>query len=76
MQYTLFGNSSDLRKMLMSFFSSNIPLYVEKNTMGKSYKVLETKLKMYNAVSSNFDFEKIKFKVLHHIQEDFMARSQ
>ena len=44
--------------------------------MEKSYKVLETKLKMYTAVSPNFDFEKIKFKVLHHIQEDFMPRSQ
>ena len=51
-------------KMLVLFFSSNIPLYIEKN--------LEMKLKTYTPVSLKFIFEKIKFKVLHYIQHDFI----
>ena len=42
--------------------------------MEKFYKVLEMELKMYTPVSPKFDFEKIKFKVLHHIQYDFICQ--
>ena len=58
--------------MLAWFFSSNIPLYIEKNPVEKLWKVLETELKTYTAVSPKFVFEKIKFKVLHYIQYDFL----
>ena len=34
-QHVLFANKSDLRKMLVSFFSSNISLYIEKKYRGK-----------------------------------------
>ena len=39
-----------LRKILVSLFSSNILLYIEKNTMEKLCKVLEMELKMYTPV--------------------------
>ena len=35
-------------------------------------KVLEMELKTYTAVSPKFVFQKIKFKVLHYIQHDFI----
>ena len=63
-----------LRKMLVSFFSANIPLYIEKNPMEKSCKVLEMELKMYTPVSPKFVFKKIKVKVLHYIQHDFIRQ--
>ena len=56
--------------MLVSFCISNIPLYIEKNTMKKLLKILEMELKTYAPVSSKFVFEKIKIKVLHYIQHD------
>ena len=56
--------------MLVSFCSSNIPLYIEKNTVKKLLKILEMELKTYAPVSSKFVFEKIKIKVLHYIQHD------
>ena len=59
-----------LRKMMVSFFSSNIPLYIGKNPLEKLCKVLEMKLKTYIPVSIKFIFEKLKFKVLHYIQHD------
>ena len=63
-----------LSKMLLSFFSSNIPLYIEKTPVEKFCKVLEMELKTYNPVSPKFVFEKIKFKVLHYIQHDFIRQ--
>ena len=53
--------------MLVSFFSSNIPLYIGKNPAEKLCKVLEMELKTYTPVGLKFFFEEIKFKVLHHI---------
>ena len=51
--------------MLVSFFSSNIPLYIQKNPVEKLCKVLEIELiKKHILVSPKFVFEKIKFKVL------------
>ena len=71
-QYVLFANESCLRKMLVSFFSSNIPLYIEKNPVEKLCKVLEMDLKTYTPIGPKFGFEKIKFKMLHDIQHDFI----
>ena len=58
--------------MQVSPFSSNIPLYIEKNPVEKLHKVLEMELKTYTPVSPKFVFEKIKFKVLDYIQDDFI----
>ena len=44
-QHVLFANEPFLRKMLVSFFSSNILLYIEKNSVEKSCRVLEMELK-------------------------------
>ena len=60
--------------MLVSFFSSNIPLYIEKNPVDKLCKVLEIKYKTCTPVSSKFVFEKLKFKVLHYVQHDFICQ--
>ena len=60
--------------MLVSFFSSNIPLYNEKNPVEKLYKVLEMDFKMYTPVGPKFIFKKIKFKVLHYIQQDLICQ--
>ena len=42
--------------------------------MEKLCKVLEMELKTYTPVSPKFFFKKIKFKVLHYIQGDFIHR--
>ena len=60
-------------KFWYSFFSSNIPLYIGKN-LWKNYAVLEIELKTYTPVSLKFVFEKIKFKVMHYIQSDFICQ--
>ena len=73
--HVLFGKKPFLRKMLVSFFSPNIPLYIEKNPVEKLCKVLEMELKMYTPVGPKFVFEKIKFKVLFYIQDDFIQAS-
>ena len=73
-QHVLFENEPFLRKMLVSFFSSNIPLYIGKNPVEKLCKVLEMELKTYTPVGLKFVFEKIKFKVLHYIQHDFIRQ--
>ena len=75
MQHVLFSNEPFLRKMLVSFFSSNIPLYIEKNPVEKLSKFLEMKLKTCTpSRPKKFFFEKIKFKVLHYIQHDFIRQ--
>ena len=70
----LFANEPYLRDMLASFFNSNIPLYIEKNPVEKLCKVLEMKMKMYTPVSTKLILEKIKYKVLHCIQHDFIRQ--
>ena len=42
--------------------------------MEKLCKVLEMELKMYTPVSPKFVLEKIKYKVLHYIQHDFIRQ--
>ena len=56
--------------MLVSFFSSNIPLYIEKIPWKNYVRLWKRNLK--RRVSLKFVFEKIKFKVLHYIQHDFI----
>ena len=75
-QQVLFENQLLLRKMLVSFFSSNIPLYIRKNPVEKLRKVLEFERKTYTPVGLKFIFEKIKFNVLHYIQHDFIHQRQ
>ena len=60
--------------MLVSIFSSNIPLYIEKNSTEELCKVLEMELKNVQTVSPKFVFEKMKFKVMYYIQHDFIRR--
>ena len=76
-KHVLFVNEPYLRKTLVSFFSSNIPLYIVKNPVEKLCKILEMELKMYILIVPKFVFEKIKFKVLqvlHEIQHDFIRQ--
>ena len=54
--------------MLASFFTSNIPLHIEQNPVKKM------ELKMYTPVGLKLVFEKIKFKVLHYIEHDFIRQ--
>ena len=61
-------------KMLVSPFTSNILLHIEKNPVEKLCKVLEMELKTYTPVGPKFVFQKIKFNVLHYIQHDFIRR--
>ena len=42
--------------------------------MEKLFKVQEMELKTYTPVGLKFIFEKIKFKVLHYIQHDFIRQ--
>ena len=44
--------------------------------MEKLWKVLEMELKTYTPVSPEFVFEKIKFKILHYIQHNFIRQHQ
>ena len=57
--------------MLVSFFSSNIFLYIGKSPVGKLCKVLEMELKTYTPVGLKFLFEKI---ILHYIKHDFIRQ--
>ena len=70
----MFVNKPFVGKMLASLFSPNVPLYIEKKPVEKLFKVLEMELKMYTPVGPKFVFEKIKFKVLHYIQDDFIRQ--
>ena len=60
--------------MLIFYFSSNIPLYIETNPMEKFCMILEMELKMYTPVSPRIFFTKIRFKFLHYIQHDFICQ--
>ena len=46
-------NEPFFRKMLVSFISSNIPLYIEENPLEKLFKVLDIELKTYTPVVQN-----------------------
>ena len=70
----LFASDPFFCKMLASFFSSYIPLWIENNPVEKLYKVLEMKRKTYMPVGPKFAFEKIKFNVLHYIQNNFLRQ--
>ena len=48
--------------MLVSFFSSNILVYIGKNPVNKLCKILEIDLKTYTPIGLKFFFEKNKFK--------------
>ena len=59
--------------MLVSFFSANIPFYIEKKILHwKKSRGME--LKTYTPVGLKFVFEKTRFKVLHYIQHDFIRQ--
>ena len=73
-QHVLFEIGPFLCKMLVSFFSSNIPLYIKKNLVEKLFEVLEMELKTHTPVGLKFLFEKIRFKVLYYIQHDFIRQ--
>ena len=60
--------------MLVSFFSSNISLYIGKNAVEKLCKILEMELKTYTPVGLKLVFEKIKSKFFHYIQHDFIRQ--
>ena len=64
----------DKKLETFTFYFSTIPLYIKKNPVEKLCKVLEMELKMYTPVNPKFVFEKIKFKVLHYIQRDFIRQ--
>ena len=70
----LLANESFLREILLSFFTYNFPLCIEKNSVKKLWKVLEMQLKMHTSVDPKFVFEKIKFKILHYIQHDLIRQ--
>ena len=73
-QHVLFENEPFYRKMLVSYFSSNIPLYIGRNPVEKLYKLLEIEIKTYTPVGLKFVFEKIELKVLHFVQHDFIRQ--
>ena len=60
--------------MLVSLFSCNIPLYIGKNPVENLCKVLGMELKTDTPAGLKFVFEKIKFKILHYIQHDFIRQ--
>ena len=72
-QHVLFRIEPFLCTMLVSFFSSNISLYIEENLVEKLCKVLKMELKTYTPVSPKFVFEEIEFKILHYVQHDFIC---
>ena len=57
--------TSHFHKVLVFYFSSNIPLYIEKDPMKKLCQILQMELKIYTPVSPRIFFKKTKFKVLH-----------
>ena len=64
----LYENEPFLRKMLVSFLGSHIPLYIGKNPVEKLCKVLEIELKMYTPVDLKFVFKENKFKFLQRAE--------
>ena len=62
--------------MLVSFLALIFLYTLEKNPVENLSKVLEMELKTYSPVGLKFIFEKIKFKVLHCVQHDFIRQRQ
>ena len=60
--------------MLVSFLSSNIPLYIRKNPVEKLCNDLEMEFKPYTSVGLKFVFERIKLKILNYTQHDFIRQ--
>ena len=60
-QRVLFGNEPFLRKMLESFFSSNIPLYIGKNPVEKLLRFWKWNLKRTPQSASNSFLRKSNF---------------
>ena len=63
--------------MLVSFlYYASIRLYIplKKHLVEKLSKVLKMELKMHTPVGPKFVFIKIKHKVLHYVQRDFILR--
>ena len=67
LKHVLFMNESFFLEMLVLFFGSNIPLYIEKNGVEKLCEVLEMELKKRNPLSPKFVLEKIKFMLRSHL---------
>ena len=67
--HVLFENEPFLRKMLVSFFSSNIPLYIAENLVEKLCTFLEMKLQAYTPVGLKFVFVKsdLKFCIIFNM---------
>ena len=55
-QHAIFPNKSFLGKVLVSLFSFNITLYIEKNPEEKLCKVLEIEFKTYSPTQSKIRF--------------------
>ena len=67
-QHVLFKNPPFLREMLVSFFSSNIPLYIEKNPVVKPCKNLEMELKTYTPGQNSFSRKSnLKFCIIFNM---------
>ena len=58
--------------MLVSFFSSNIPLYIKKIPVEKLCRVLEVELETYTQAGPKLVFENIKFKVFFALYSTFV----
>ena len=56
-QHVLLANEPGLHEMVALFFSSNIPLNFEKNTVEKLCKVLQMELETYASISPKFIFD-------------------
>ena len=67
LKHVLFMNESFFLEMLVLFFGSNIPLYIEKNGVEKLCEVLKMELKKRNPLSPKFVLEKIKFMLRSHL---------
>ena len=69
LEHITFVNKPFLCKMLVSFFSFNIPLYVEKNLVEKLCEALEIELKTYTLVNpSSFSRKSIsKFCIIFNM---------
>ena len=64
----LFKNPPFLREMLVPFFSSNIPLYIEKNPVVKPCKNLEMELKTYTPGQNSFSRKSnLKFCIIFNM---------
>ena len=65
---TIFGQNAGV------VCSSNISPYIVEKSREKFCKILEMELKMYTLVGPKFVLEKIKFRVLHYIQHNFIRQ--